>query len=296
MRDNEAHKLKREELSQFLRSRRGKLSPVQVGFSASARRRTPGLRREEVAVLAGVGTSWYTWLEQGRDISISASVAGAIARALRLGSAETVYFYRLTGIDPATLDTTPTPLETSAISLSGVVEGWMPAPAFVIDHLWNFTAMNDAARCVFGFGETDTNLLRSYFANPHCRSRYVDSDELAKVTVAQFRAGAANRFHDEDFRALVHTVSAESEEFRDLWNSHDVSDMEHKVKLIDDPVFGRLTFDVHIFQLVDDGAQRLVLHQPTPLSDTAEKVASLLEQRAAALLHVVPCDGAAAAS
>lgn len=294
MRDNEALRHKREELSHFLRSRRGKLSPTEVGFAASARRRTPGLRREEVAVLAGVGTSWYTWLEQGRDISISASVAGAIARALRLGLAETAYFYRLAGIDLSALADAGTPPDNVGISLSGVVEGWMPAPAFVIDNLWNFTAINDAARCVFGFGASDTNLLRSYFTNPQCRSRYVDSDELAKVTVAQFRAGAANNFHDDDFRALVDSVRAESEEFRALWDSHDVSDMEHKVKLIDDPLFGRLTFDVHIFQLVDDGSQRLILHQPTPATDTVLKVAALLEQAKLTQLSVVPCDEAAA--
>src|SRR3954471_15966448 len=123
-------------LSHFLRSRRARLSPQQVGLVVSAgKRRTPGLRREEVAVLAGIGTSWYTWLEQGRDIKVSEPIARAIGRALRLDQGELAYFYRLVGLGHSA------PVADIADSVfEPVVNGWLPNPALVIDPLWNILA------------------------------------------------------------------------------------------------------------------------------------------------------------
>jgi len=145
------------------------------------------LRREEVAVLAGVGSSWYTWLEQGRDINISEPVARSIGTALRLDDCEFNYFYRLLGFstrlrEARVLDDFGRP------HLGQVVDEWLPCPALILDTLWNILEVNISTRLVFGLPEHERNLLVCLFTSDLIRSRSRDFDYMATVAVAKFRA------------------------------------------------------------------------------------------------------------
>lgn len=226
-------------------------------------------------MLAGIGTSWYTWLEQGRDINVSESVARAIASALRLTPSEKRYLYQLLGITPpaaAGMDEHP------AMDLRQLVDEWMPSPALVIDGLWDLICYNTSAALVFGIEENDTNLLVSFFTDSAVRARYVDPQATAKLAVAQFRTGAAARYDDPRFTALVTDLCARSDEFATLWHRHEVLDARIKTKDVNHPDVGRLSFDTQSWQL--DGPDiRLFLHVPRPLTDTRGRLARLLRVR-----------------
>src|SRR5215475_5792615 len=133
--------IRRRELSAFLRSRRERLTPLQAGLPANGRRRTPGLRREEVAVLAGVGVSWYTWLEQGRDIKVSGDVLDAVARVLLLDDVERAHLYRLAGLNPPPRSSAPS--VAASPELERLLAAWAPRPGYIRDRHWNFAAVND---------------------------------------------------------------------------------------------------------------------------------------------------------
>jgi transcriptional regulator with XRE-family HTH domain len=254
------------------------LSPADIGLSVSSgKRRTPGLRREEVAVVAGIGTSWYAWLEQGRDINVSENVARAIGRALRLDRSEVRYLYQLLGISPG--QDARAGVEGLGLDTGRVVDEWLPNPALVVDDLWNLIDSNASARAVFGIEEGDRNLLVSFFTNERVWSRYPDPDRVAREAVAQFRAAAAARYNDPGFSRLVASLCARSERFAALWRSHEVLDSRKKRKEIDHPDVGRLSFDVHTWRV--DGADgiRLFLHLPCPGSETRAKLETLLRQQ-----------------
>ncbi|MEA5359094.1 helix-turn-helix transcriptional regulator [Amycolatopsis sp., V23-08] len=267
----------RVELGHFLRTKRSSLAPADIGLSVSSgKRRTPGLRREEVAVVAGIGTSWYAWLEQGRDINVSENVARAIGRALRLDHSEFRYLYQLLGISlgqDAGLGVEPLGLDAGQ-----VVDEWLPNPALVVDELWNLIDFNASARIVFGIGPGDRNLLESFFTNEKVRSRYSNPERVEREAVAQFRAAAAGRYNDPGFGRLIASLCSRSERFAALWRSHEVLGSWKKRKEIDHPDAGRLSFDVHAWRV--DGADdiRLFLHLPCPASDTRVKLETLLRK------------------
>ncbi|MGM7648319.1 helix-turn-helix domain-containing protein [Nocardia sp. JW2] len=137
------------EMKEFLRSRRARVSPEDAGLAVgeARSRRTPGLRREEVAVLAGVGVSWYTWLEQGRDINVSGEVLNAIGRVLRLDSVEREHLYLLAGLNPPRQAPSARPVPEG---LRQVIDSWLPRPAYLLDRHWNLVVVNRAAEVVFG--------------------------------------------------------------------------------------------------------------------------------------------------
>ncbi|WP_268747436.1 helix-turn-helix transcriptional regulator [Amycolatopsis rifamycinica] len=278
------------ELAHFLRTRRSRLSPADIGLSVSSgKRRTPGLRREEVAVVAGIGTSWYAWLEQGRDINVSENVARAIGRALRLDRSEVRYLYQLLGISPGQ-DGPGARAGAEALGLDTgrVVDEWLPNPALVVDDLWNLLDSNAAARAAFGIEEDDRNLLVSFFTSERVWSRYPDPDRVAREAVAQFRAAAAARYNDPGFSRLVASLCSRSERFAALWRSHEVLDSRLKRKEIDHPEVGRLTFDVHTWRV--DGADgiRLFLHLPCPVTETRARLEKLLRLRDAVVREAQP--------
>ncbi|ONI73063.1 transcriptional regulator [Actinosynnema sp. ALI-1.44] len=263
---------KRAELSDFLRSRRARLSPADVGIVAVGQRRTPGLRREEVAMLAGVGVSWYTWLEQGRSINVSPEVLDAIGRALRLTVPELSHLYLLAGLNPPPVrvisDSTATP------QLRRIVDAWHPRPAIVHDQHWNLIAVNDATRQVFGYDDTDHNCLISFFTHTRYRSMQVEWAAVAPSVVAAFRADAARYPGDPEFDRLVGEVSAASSEFADLWSRHDVDVPVQTVKAVRHPVVGELYFDKTTLVPVDHPDWSLELYDPRP--GTAQRVERLL--------------------
>ncbi|MCO5967609.1 helix-turn-helix transcriptional regulator [Actinoallomurus soli] len=274
---------RRAELREFLRSRRARVSPEEVGLPAGGRRRTPGLRREEVAVLAGVGVSWYTWLEQGRDIKVSEDVLDAIARALLLDSAERAHLYLLAGLNP--------PQARSAASVPAspevrrLLDAWSPRPGYIRDRHWNFTAINDAARVVFGYGETDHNCLVSFFTNARYRVVHRHWAETAPSVAAGFRADAARHPDDPECDRIAGELAEVNPEFAELWARHDVAEHTSAVKAVDHPEAGTLTFDATLLPLPEHPGHHLILHNPRPGTGTQERLEKLMRERSLVVPH-----------
>ncbi|MEU2039985.1 helix-turn-helix transcriptional regulator [Nocardia niwae] len=264
---------RRVQLREFLRTRRARLTPTDVGLPTGGRRRTPGLRREEVALLAGVGVSWYTWLEQGRDITVSAEVLDAIGTALRLSGPERTHLYLLAGLNPPpgrTRDTEVTP------ELRRLLDAWGARPAVLRDRYWNLLAVNEAARSVFGFGDADRNCLVSFFTNPRYRGMHVAWGAIAPAVVAAFRADAAHAPDDPEFGRVIGELSAASAEFDQLWARHDVDAAVQAVKAVRHPDAGDLLFDTTTLAVADHPGWFLVLYNPQPGTGTAQRVDDLL--------------------
>ena len=258
-----------EELSHFLRTRRLRLSPEDAGLGPSGRRRTPGLRREEVAVLAGVGTSWYTWLEQGRDINASESVLSSVSRALQLGPDEDTYLRRLAGLKPPRNEGGG---YDDRERLAEIVNHWFPNPALVRDRCWNIVAANSAVPEFLGYSGVGSNILVQFFADETCRRRYAHADELAHSTVARFRTEVADCFDRPEVERIVEELTERSPQFAELWNSHEVlSPMKAREKQLTHPDVGTLGFDVHEWELAADREVQLILHMPST-KETAVKL------------------------
>ncbi|GAA0328266.1 helix-turn-helix transcriptional regulator [Streptomyces blastmyceticus] len=264
---------RRQELREFLMSRRARVSPADVGLpDGGARRRTPGLRREEVAVLAGVGASWYQWLEQGRDITVSPQVLDAVARVLKLAGPERRHLYALAGLNP------PPPeseygAEYLCAGLHRLIEGWMPYPAHIMDPYWNIVSYNESAALVMGFRpETVQNCLVTFFTDPVYRSRAANWEDNAHCVVAQFRAAWSERPDDEGFQAVVAELAEESEEFVALWARGDVCEGGQLVKEMEHPLVGALHFESTQLRVPARPDLTIVMHNPVPESGTAAKV------------------------
>ncbi|MBB5934386.1 helix-turn-helix transcriptional regulator [Streptomyces zagrosensis] len=271
---------RREQLREFLRTRRARLTPDDVGMVAVGRRRTPGLRREEVAALAGVGISWYTWLEQGRDINVSTEVLDAISGALRLTEPEQAHLYLLAGLNP--------PLgggargAAVAPELRHVLDAWMPRPAVLQDRYWNLMVVNDAARTVFGYGAGDHNCLVTFFTNARYRGMQTHWASVAPVVVAAYRADAAHFPSDPEFDRVVAELSAVCPEFVELWARHDVSAHIPAVKAVHHPEAGDLVFDKTTLTVADRKDLHLVLYNPRPGTGTEDRLERLMRVRLAA--------------
>jgi len=274
---------RRAELREFLRSRRARVAPADVGMPPGVRRRTAGLRREEVAVLAGVGVSWYTWLEQGRDIKVSGDVLDAIARALLLDSAERTHLYRLAGLNPPQV----VPHAETEVSpeVRRLLDAWSPRPGYIRDRHWNFTAVNAAARLVFGYGEADHNCLVSFFTNMGYRVSDQHWEQTAPDVAAAFRADAARYPNDPEFDRIAAELGAASPEFAALWARHDAAEHTSAVKAIDHPEAGRLIFDATMLPLPEHPGQHLILHNPRPGTDTAQRLAELARRHNLVVPH-----------
>ncbi|MGW1076313.1 helix-turn-helix transcriptional regulator [Streptomyces sp. NPDC002537] len=254
-------------------SRRARVSPADVGLpDGGARRRTPGLRREEVAVLAGVGASWYQWLEQGRDITVSPQVLDSVARVLKLVGPERRHLYVLAGLNP--------PLPESeydsgylCAGLHRLIDSWMPFPAHIMDPYWNVVSYNDSASLVMGFRpETVQNCLIMFFTDPVYRSRAANWEANADRVVAQFRAACSERPGDEGFQAIIDELSAGSEEFAELWARGDVREGGQLVKEMQHPLVGALYFESTHLRVPARPDLTIVMHNPVPESGTAAKV------------------------
>ena len=264
------------ELTDFLRTRRAQVTPEQVGLEANGRRRTPGLRREEVAQLAGVGLSWYTWLEQGRDIHPSAHVLDAIARVLALDAAERAHLFHLARVE-LPLPEGDYPREASP-ELRAIVAGLVPHPAFVTGPRADLLAWNRPAVAVFtDFGAMPPegrNLLRWLFADPARDHTAATWEDTAKHTLARFRAQHARRPDDPSFAALIEELSAASPEFRAWWPRHEVVAEQAGTKTIEGHALG--TLRLHHLQSTptSDPELRLTMYVPAD-AETRRILASL---------------------
>jgi transcriptional regulator with XRE-family HTH domain len=270
---------RRSELADFLRTRRAGLKPEDVGLANGSRRRTPGLRREEVAGLAGVGATWYTWLEQGRDVRASLDVLEALSRALRLTPAERAHLILLGRGEPA--PPCKPPVERISNELRRLVQNLGPGPAFLLGRRYDYLVWNRAAAVVFGDPALQPRPIRNHawqmFMDPARRSLFIQWERGARTLVAKLRADYARHIGDPAFDELIATLNDRSPEFRRLWSRHEVAVAGEGRKHLEHPVAGRMVFDHAVFRGLDDPELRIVLYSPSCQEGTAAKLASLLD-------------------
>ncbi|MER5996315.1 helix-turn-helix transcriptional regulator [Streptomyces viridosporus] len=259
----------RTELAEFLRSRRERISPQEVGLTVAGRRRTPGLRREEVAALSGVGITWYTWLEQGRDIGVSAAFLDDLCKVLKLDAAERRHLYLLTQKrlpkEPARTACTVPPIAHDLLSR-------LPeSPSYVLNLKWDVLAWNEAADRLFAFSDQQAeqrNMLWMVFADERLRARLSPWEEQARQILTSFKRDFAHAPQDTEIIALTENLSRMDPTFKDWWKRQD----------IDGKCSGRRTFDVEglgevelthmTMTLESDKHLRFVYY--TPLGESAE--------------------------
>ena len=272
---------RRRQSGAFLRSRRERLTPSDVGLPEGFRRRTPGLRREEVALLAGVGATWYTWLEQGRDVRPSAEVLSTLAAALRLDTVERQHLYILNDRTPPE----PRPIGPERVEepLRRMLDSLTRQPAYVLGRRWDILAWNWAAAILFGDYEKlvgdERNIMHLVFADKAHRRLLVDWDELAPTVLAMFRADSARYAGDPEFKRLIAKLMQTSAEFRHWWSRQDVLRPLAGHKRIRHGVAGRMTFEFTSFAVTDQIGMKLTVYTPLTADQTADKLDALLTGR-----------------
>ncbi|MFB7714940.1 helix-turn-helix transcriptional regulator [Streptomyces sp. NPDC056105] len=261
--------MNRAELADFLRRSRARLAPSDVGLSAGPRRRTPGLRREEVAQLAGMSTDYYTRLEQRRGSHPSRQMLTALARALRLDDAERDHLFHLAGEEP------PRPGRSSGHVRPGlllILDRLHDLPASVISDWGEMLAQNTMSVALTG-DHTGRNVIRDWFTNPATRPMFPpeNHEAHARAHVASLRKVAAARPDDPGPAALVAELRAGSREFEELWQSHDVVVRRPSPKRFLHPVVGALDLDCEVL-LSDGHDQQLVVHSARPGTEAYERL------------------------
>jgi transcriptional regulator with XRE-family HTH domain len=268
---------RRADLAEFLRARRGALRPADVALPAGGRRRTQGLRREEVALLAGVSVSWYTWLEQGRPINASLDVLDALARALQLDAVERDHLVALAG-HPLRRPVAPG-VEAISDALRRLLVALAPAPAYVLGPRWDFVEWNQPFATLFpavaDLSAEDCNLVWVMFASTDARALVGDWEREARRVLSQFRAETVPLRDDVAVVGLIERLRATSDEFARWWPRHDVGGFETHRRLFHHPRAGRLEFETQ--QLVPAGEPdlRIVVHLGIPGDDSAQRLAAL---------------------
>jgi transcriptional regulator with XRE-family HTH domain len=264
----------RQELASFLRSRRERITPAEVGLPAGPRRRTPGLRREEVAQLAFISAEYYTRLEQARGPRPSREVLTGLARALRLDGAERDHLHYLAGAPPGPLPGPPREVRQSILDL---LHRLPQAAAFVTSAMYEVIAWNDLAAALMedfsALPRRERNLARRAFLGPHTPGRRLygvsDADEFARSTAQQLRATAARYPGDPGVTGLIDELLAGSRQFARLWASHDVSTSHTLSKTFQHPVVGPVTVNCDALDITDRD-QRVVIYTATPGSPSEE--------------------------
>lgn len=235
---------RRRELGDFVRARREALTPAAAGLAGvGARRRTPGLRREEAAQLCGLSVTWYTWIEQGRDVSVSPATLARFATALQLDRAGRAYLFELAGRrDPDAGHDAASEVPPSVLACVGVIT----CPAYVLDRTWTARGWNTAATRLFtGWldGDADRNLMRYIFLEPVARTLIRCWEGRARRVAAEFRAACGPRLDDPSLRALVGELRHRSAEFARFWDTHGVLGREGGERTFDHPADGFLRFE-----------------------------------------------------
>jgi transcriptional regulator with XRE-family HTH domain len=275
--DLDAGGLRRRELAEFLRSRRERISPQQVGVTFSGRRRTPGLRREEVAQLSGVGVTWYTWLEQGRDIRVSEQVLGAIARTLMLDRDERAHLFTLAGSSEQAV---VRECHAVAPQLQATLDKLDPFPACIQSGKYDVLAYNRAYNhLIINFDEIpveERNCMWLAFTDPRWRKQVVDWPNATARMVANLRVLMADHVGDATWKSFVARLSAASPEFAEMWARHEVRAIENKPKKFRHPDVGLLTFEMTNTWLAPRTGRRMLVYVPSD-AETERRVARLVE-------------------
>jgi transcriptional regulator with XRE-family HTH domain len=256
-------------LGQLLRSRRERLVPGAVGLPAGTRRRTTGLRREEVALLANLSTTYYTFLEQGRPVRPSPQVLEVLAAALRMSAAERDYLHVLAyGPDGShgTVAGLSAPPEQIGQGVADLVQRLDPFPTYVKGRRWDVLVSNPAARELFTDWEAlpagQRNLVRWMFTTTRAREVYLDWEAEARAMLGRFRLAAARHPHDPDFTALIAELRRDSDHVRDWWPRHHVTAVGSGSKKLLHPRLGPVEYSHVVLQVADNPDQTLVTYSP----------------------------------
>lgn len=254
---------RRKELGAFLKTRRLRLSPAEFGIQSSPHRRTNGLRREEIADLAGLSTIWYTWLEQGRDIRPSSQVLDSLGKALRLNKHELLHLYTLAEQRPPYNLQSDIQVEPS---LQRMLDKLEPFPSFITGPRWDVLAWNQAACELFGdFNRMNTlerNSLWRMFVRPDYPDSLPEWPKVAKGLLAQFRSSYGLHIGDPWFEELVELLKKESDTFKDWWENHEVLSIPPGTKRIRHPVKGELEFDQQSMMVADHLNLKVTVYIP----------------------------------
>ncbi len=272
-----AGQLRRDELAAFLRSRRERITPEEAGLPRGGRRRTPGLRREEVAQLAGVGVTWYTWLEQGRDIRASEQVLDAVARTLMLDPHEKSHLFTLAGAQEPTIE-----IQCQALSpaIQVLLDQLEPYPACVQNARFDVLAFNRCYGRMIGDVEAlpfeDRNALWLAFTHPRWRETMVDHHDAVCRMVGQYRAAMAEHVAEPAWKCLVKRLHQASPEFTELWDLHEVATPENRTKRLLNWQVGLLRLDYTHLWLGPRFETRMITYTPAD-DETRERLTRLQE-------------------
>jgi transcriptional regulator with XRE-family HTH domain len=275
-------------LGTYLKGRRAKLDPASFGLPL-IRRRTPGLRREEIAQRANVSATWYTWLEQGRGGAPSADVLDRIARAMMLTDVEREHLFLLgLGRPPEARYQAP---QGVTPRLQRVLDALELSPAFVKTSTWDVVAWNRAATVVLtDYGSLEAaqrNILRLIFRNSHVRAAQPNWESVARFVVAAFRADAARAGAVQEIQSLVDELCSKSAEFEAMWRDNDVRTYGDGAKILHHPIAGRLAMEYSAFAVDGRPDLGLVIYNPATPAD-ADKIRSLIKSQPTASRQLTP--------
>jgi transcriptional regulator with XRE-family HTH domain len=262
-------------IGEYLRARRELVRPEDIGVpDISARRRVHGLRREEVAMLAGVSSDYYVRLEQGRDQHPSPQVLDALARALQLDDAATAHLHRLATPPARRRRKTPPPEKVPA-GILGLIASWSQSPAYVFGRYMDVLAVNTLATALVPFYAKGENLVRAVFLDPRVPDIYGNWEDVTMSAVASLRVRVGPDVDDPRLNELVGELSVRSERFRQLWARHDVHSKRSGAARIDHPLVGPLELSSEKLPLPDTDRQTLVVYHAAPGSASALALALL---------------------
>jgi len=271
---------RRAVLGNFLRTRRERLKPSQFYLPDGGRRRTPGLRREELAQLAGIGLTWYVKLEQGQDIQVSAQVLESLSRTLQLTPDERTYLFVLAR------EQLPLPIQTShpqmSTELQNVLDALLPSPAFVTNERLDIIGWNQTASQIFAdyaaLSAWERNLVWLIFTDPAQRKIYGQWEEAAQRILGLFRACGGQHADEDWFIERRDRLMQASSQFRRWWERHDVGEEHLKRKELFHPGVGLLVVQPMALLVADDPNLTISLYTPLPEAETARKLAQLAQE------------------
>ncbi|WP_225844635.1 helix-turn-helix transcriptional regulator [Streptomyces sp. HPF1205] len=287
--ERQGKQYRRSELAAFLRSRRARISPADVGMPPGVRRRTPGLRREEVAQLAGVGVTWYTWLEQGRPINASVQVLDAVARVLQLDTTEREHLYRLAGIPYVREPVSDA--EVVGDEVLGILCSLDPLPAAVYNSRYDVQASNATYRALWPMSSVvereERNVLYKLFTIPECCSTMVNSNEELPWMVAQLRRSYGQHVGEPAWESFIARLIKESPLFAQLWASGDVAAPGRRVKIFRQADVGIINLTTMSLSIDGMAEHRIVVHTPVGEEDRLriERLRALEDQTVGCSVH-----------